>query len=69
LNVALTRAKHCLYIFGNTSTLKIDDTWKKFIEFMENKERLQLFENIKELESLLNNCIGEVEEIEKKSKK
>ncbi len=36
---------------------------------MENKERLQLFENIKELESLLNNCIGEVEEIEKKSKK
>jgi hypothetical protein len=32
LNVALTRAKSSLWIFGSTKTLEQNDTWKALIE-------------------------------------
>ena len=32
LNVAITRAKHALFVFGNVSTFKKDPTWKAYLE-------------------------------------
>ncbi len=41
LNVAITRARYGLVIFGNTELLSFDENWKKLIEFCENKRCLQ----------------------------
>ncbi len=32
LNVAITRAKHAVVIFGNMNTFKHDKTWKAYID-------------------------------------
>ena len=34
LNVAITRSKFCLIIFGNVNTLKTNETWKKYIDYL-----------------------------------
>jgi senataxin len=33
MNVAITRARHCLYVVGNQNTLTRDANWKGFIQF------------------------------------
>jgi senataxin len=37
MNVAITRARHCLYVVGNSSTLTRDVNWRGFINFCKNK--------------------------------
>ncbi|OHT09337.1 nonsense-mediated mRNA decay protein [Tritrichomonas foetus] len=37
LNVALTRAKHALFIFGNAENLENDETWKQYVEYCREK--------------------------------
>ena len=43
MNVALTRAKHGLFVVGNASTLRGNDTWKSFIEHVEDNDQLYSF--------------------------
>ncbi|KAK7060167.1 hypothetical protein VNI00_000931 [Paramarasmius palmivorus] len=40
INVALSRAQHGLYIFGNAANLRQNDTWKTIIDEMEDKDEL-----------------------------
>ena len=32
MNVAITRARHCLFVVGNSATLEKDSVWKAFID-------------------------------------
>ncbi|KRX05957.1 P-loop containing nucleoside triphosphate hydrolase [Pseudocohnilembus persalinus] len=45
LNVALTRAKHGLLVFGNSNTLSSDETWSQLIDFMSDCNRYVKVEN------------------------
>ena len=36
LNVAITRAKHALFVFGNSKTFNKDVTWKAYLEYHRN---------------------------------
>ncbi|KAI0261395.1 hypothetical protein BC834DRAFT_478813 [Gloeopeniophorella convolvens] len=40
INVALSRAKHGLYILGNASNLRKNETWSKVLDEMENADQL-----------------------------
>lgn len=33
MNVAITRARHCLYVVGNSNTLEKDKNWTAFINY------------------------------------
>ena len=37
MNVAITRAKHCLFIFGNAQTLCRDKNWNDLIQFCKDR--------------------------------
>ena len=36
MNVAITRAKHSLFVVGNSLTLSSDKNWNAFIKFCKN---------------------------------
>ena len=36
MNVAITRAKHSLFVIGNSLTLSSDRNWNSFIKFCQN---------------------------------
>lgn len=36
MNVAITRAKHCLFVVGNSATLKMDQHWSNMIDYCRN---------------------------------
>nr|CCA23608.1 ATPdependent helicase putative [Albugo laibachii Nc14]CCA24157.1 ATPdependent helicase putative [Albugo laibachii Nc14] len=38
LNVAITRARYCLFVVGNTNTLKRDRTWAAFVKSAEDRQ-------------------------------
>uniref|UniRef100_A0A0W0G4H7 C3H1-type domain-containing protein n=1 Tax=Moniliophthora roreri TaxID=221103 RepID=A0A0W0G4H7_MONRR len=40
INVALSRAQHGMYIFGNAANLRQNETWRVIIDEMEQKEQL-----------------------------
>ncbi|KAI9445926.1 hypothetical protein H4582DRAFT_1805091 [Lactarius indigo] len=40
INVALSRAKHGLYILGNASNLRKNETWRTVLDEMENEDQL-----------------------------
>lgn len=40
LNVSITRARKCLFVFGNVETLIVDKVWKEMIEALQKKERI-----------------------------
>ncbi|KAI9453341.1 hypothetical protein F5148DRAFT_1289159 [Russula earlei] len=40
INVALSRAKHGLYILGNASNLRKDETWRTVLDEMENEDQI-----------------------------
>ncbi|KAI9431019.1 hypothetical protein H4582DRAFT_1823204 [Lactarius indigo] len=40
INVALSRAKHGLYIFGNASNLRKNETWRTVLDEMEKEDQL-----------------------------
>ena len=46
LNVAITRAKQQLIITGNENILKVNDIYKKLIEFISNKKGIFDIQNI-----------------------
>lgn len=37
MNVAITRAKHCLFLVGNSQTLKKDTNWSQLINYCKSK--------------------------------
>ena len=39
MNVAITRAKHCLFVVGNSYTLNGDKNWRDFITYCKNKNQ------------------------------
>ena len=38
MNVAITRAKHCLFAVGNSQTLNKDKNWKDFITYCKDQD-------------------------------
>ncbi|XP_078182265.1 putative ATP-dependent helicase C29A10.10c [Carex rostrata] len=65
INVALTRAKHCLYIIGNASTLsKRKSVWQKIICDAKNRDCLFKSEEDKELHSAIIRARAVIEEDE-----
>ena len=45
MNVAITRAKHCLYIVGNSQTLNRDKNWRDLISFTKSKKSFKDLRN------------------------
>ena len=39
MNVAITRAKHCLFVVGNSQTLNNDKNWRDFIQYCKDKDQ------------------------------
>jgi len=38
MNVAITRAKHSLFVVGNSQTLSSDKNWNDFVSFCKNQK-------------------------------
>ncbi|KAJ3708112.1 hypothetical protein LUZ61_011817 [Rhynchospora tenuis] len=64
-NVALTRAKHCLYIIGNATTLsKSDSVWQKIVFDAKNRSCLFKSEDDKDLQNAIIRAVIEQDELE-----
>ncbi|KAF3329535.1 helicase SEN1-like protein [Carex littledalei] len=64
-NVALTRAKHCLYIIGNATTLsKSESVWQKIVSDAKNRDCLFKSEDDKELNNAIIRAVIEQDELE-----
>ena len=37
MNVAITRAKYCMLVIGNSDTLSSNETWANFIDYYNEK--------------------------------
>jgi superfamily I DNA and/or RNA helicase len=46
MNVAITRAKHCLFVVGNSQTLNRDKNWKAFVNYCK-KQELDMYRSLK----------------------
>ncbi|KAJ4758065.1 P-loop containing nucleoside triphosphate hydrolases superfamily protein [Rhynchospora pubera] len=64
-NVALTRAKHCLYIIGNATTLsKSDSVWQKIVSDARNRGCLFKSEDDRDLQNAIIRAVIEQDELE-----
>ncbi|KAJ3708111.1 hypothetical protein LUZ61_011816 [Rhynchospora tenuis] len=64
-NVTLTRAKHCLYIIGNATTLsKSDSVWQKIVFDAKNRGCLFKSEDDKDLHNAIVSSVIEQDELE-----
>ena len=53
LNVALTRARKCLVVVGNISTLQADDMWKNLINNAKERKLVYNYSDETDLGNLL----------------
>ena len=53
LNVALTRAKYCMYVLGNSEILSQNDVWRSFLEHYDQTENYWLCERPYEYTKLM----------------
>ncbi|KAH9170424.1 hypothetical protein EDB89DRAFT_2071946 [Lactarius sanguifluus] len=67
INVALSRAKHGLYILGNASNLRKNETWRTVLDEMENENQLCRGFPIKVAVSDLANIVCPVDTVEASS--
>ncbi|KAJ1703631.1 hypothetical protein LUZ63_003410 [Rhynchospora breviuscula] len=64
-NVSLTRAKHCLYIIGNATTLsKSDSVWQKIVFDAKSRGCLFNSEDDKDLQNAIVRAVIEQDELE-----
>ncbi|KAJ3708110.1 hypothetical protein LUZ61_011815 [Rhynchospora tenuis] len=64
-NVALTRAKHCLYIIGNATTLsKSESVWQKIVSDAKNRGCLFKSEDDEDLQNAIIRAVIEQDELE-----
>ncbi|KAJ4798925.1 P-loop containing nucleoside triphosphate hydrolases superfamily protein [Rhynchospora pubera] len=64
-NVALTRAKHCLYIIGNATTLsKSKSVWKKIVSDAKNRGCLFKSEDDRDLHNAIIRAVIEQDDLE-----
>ena len=67
MNVALTRSKHLLVIFGRQKTLNLDDKWSKMISKLSdlqsiiNIDKINLLENDLEIDKTINLIQNKIE--------
>lgn len=47
MNVAITRAKHCLYVIGNENTLSRDANWSGMIDYAKSNSQFYHDFNVK----------------------
>jgi hypothetical protein len=62
LNVALTRARHILCVLGDSRTLRHDDTWSSFIDFVEERRwmRIAILADMEGTQSLAGHFLVQV---------
>ncbi|KAI5192655.1 hypothetical protein NECID01_2026, partial [Nematocida sp. AWRm77] len=46
MNVALTRAKYCLIVVGNSALLQKNSMWNEFLEYCKEKECVYTLEKV-----------------------
>ena len=54
MNVAITRAKHCLFVVGNAETLQVDKNWKALIDYSKDKASLSHFDKLPKSDDLFH---------------
>ena len=55
--MAITRAKHALFIFGNYDTFNQDPTWQAYLKHHENSATIKAVDKIVSCKTLLINHI------------
>ena len=48
MNVAITRARYCLFVVGNAKTLKSDNNWSQLVDFCKAKQCFKSFLSLKD---------------------
>lgn len=51
--MAITRAKHALFVFGNYDTFNLDPTWKAYLRHNEKSATIKVVDKIVKCKALL----------------
>lgn len=46
MNVSITRAKYCLFVFGHSKTLSSDSLWRSYMDYHDTKNSHVWAENM-----------------------